>query len=333
MRARLLIAGLLTILMQGTLANAAEEFKPEYVRIASGVSGHIHPAACVTQKGTVLVIFGQRDRYDLKIARSTDGGRTWSEPEPFPLTVGTELYPGALKTLADGRVMHIWNEYYPDADGRQGKSRYARFALSEDEGKTWGKIFSLPKNPDAESVVRHPIVELGPDRWLFPLWDQTVVYQPSSGKVTPFGDGRNHGLTQMVQTPKGTLITGYGLRSTDEGQNWTKIEPFPKVGDNGWRFDMMVADNGWIVTAEVEGPGVGGNSWRYVVSRDDGLTWDFKNAVVFYNPGRPIGGRACPKTVQLDEQTLGTVFYDTDASQPGGSGVFFLRTPLSALDK
>jgi hypothetical protein len=39
----------------------------------------------------------------------------------------------------------------------------------------------------------------------------------------------------------------------------------------------------------------------------------------------------CPRTVQLDDETLGIVFYDTDARQVGGSGVFFRRTPLSRL--
>src|SRR5436190_8667993 len=46
---------------------AADE-TPHYVRLASGVSGHVHPAACVTKKGTVLVIFGQQEYIDLRIA-------------------------------------------------------------------------------------------------------------------------------------------------------------------------------------------------------------------------------------------------------------------------
>jgi hypothetical protein len=85
------------------------------------------------------------------------------------------------------------------------------------------------------------------------------------------------------------------------------------------------------VASEVLGKGVGGDSWRFVVSRDDGLTWDSDGAYEFYRPGRPIGGRACPKTVQLDAQILGTVFYDVDEKQPGGAGVFFLHTRLARL--
>ncbi|MBM3981659.1 MAG: hypothetical protein FJ304_15555 [Planctomycetes bacterium] len=53
-------------------------------------------------------------------------------------------------------------------------------------------------------------------------------------------------------------------------------------------------------------------------------------AVEFYNPGRAIGGRACPRTVQFVKDTVGTVFYD-DKAQPGGSGVF-LRTPIRTLN-
>ena len=59
--------------------------------------------------------------------------------------------------------------------------------------------------------------------------------------------------------------------------------------------------------------------------------WDFEGVHEFYNPGRAIGGRACPRTVLLDRETLGTVFYDVDAKQPDGPGVFFLRTPLAKL--
>lgn len=309
----------------------AAEGEKEYVRIAGGVSGHIHPAACVARSGRVIVIFGQSDYKDLRMARSTDGGRTWSEPAAFAPSEKLSIYPGSLTTLADGRIVHVWNIWYADEKAKGGKSRFPQYSISEDEGQTWGETKSLPKNPEAESVLRHPLVEFDKNRWLFPLMDKTVVYSPSDGTVAPFGDGQKHGLVPIVRTAKGTLISGAGLRSTDEGKSWQKVEPFPKISADGWRYDLMAVANGWLVASEVEGPGVGGNKWRFVVSRDDGQSWDFAGAVEFYNPGRPIGGRACPKTVQLDKETLGTVFYDVDEKQPGGPGVFFLRTPLTKL--
>ncbi|MDX1944008.1 MAG: hypothetical protein SFU86_01270 [Pirellulaceae bacterium] len=138
-------------------------------------------------------------------------------------------------------------------------------------------------------------------------------------------------LPPIVRTTAGTLVSGLGLRSTDGGQTWHKFEPFPAIRANGWRYDLLALRIGWLLTAEVIGLGVGGDRWWFVVSRADGQSWDFDGALDFYSPGQPIGGRACPKTVQLDDDTIGTIYCDTDASQTGGAGVFFLRTPLARL--
>jgi hypothetical protein len=302
------------------------------IRIESGVSGHIHPAACVTEKGTVVVIYSKSDFKDLQIVRSTDGGKSWSKPIPFGPTKDLSIYPGSLTALRDGRIVHAWNTWYKQEDAKGGKSRFIQFSISSDDGKTWSEPTSLLKNPKAESIVRHSMVELALGRWLFAASDATFAFDPKTNMIlTPFGDARNHGLTPIVRTPKGTFVTGTGLRSTDVDKNWESIKPFPDIKENGWRFDLVALDNGWLIASEVQGAGVGGDRWRFVVSKDDGKTWDFEKAHMFYDPGRPIGGRACPKTVQLDKETLGTVFYDVDGKQAGGPGVFFLRTPLKKL--
>ena len=80
------------------------------------------------------------------------------------------------------------------------------------------------------------------------------------------------------------------------------------------------------------GVGVDGEfSYEIAKSRDDGKTWDSDTAHEVYNPGRRIVGRGWPRTVQIDNETLGTIFYDLDAEQPGGPGVFIIRTPLTEL--
>lgn len=299
------------------------------VRIASGVSGHIHPAVCVSKKGTVIVVFSQSNFKDLRLTRSRDGGLTWSKPVPFPHAEKLSIYPGSLTTLADGRIVHMWNTWFMDE--KKGKSRFQQYSVSKDDGVTWSKPASVPKNPEGPSVIRHPFLELGPKRWLLSLSDRTVVFEPDTGKLTPWADGQKHGLVPIVRTPKGTLVSGKGLRSTDEGKSWQTIKPFPKIGGDGWRYDMTALASGLLVASEVQGPGHGGTSWRFIVSRDDGKSWDFDHPYEFYNPGRAIGGRACPRSVLVDKDTLGTVFYDDDKKQPGGAGVFFLRAPLKSL--
>src|SRR5262249_18940578 len=193
---------------------------PPPVRIDSGVSGHIHPALCITRKGTLVAVYCQSEYKPYLIARSTDGGKTWSMPALFPHTVKTQVYPGSLTTLADGRLVHTWNVWF--AVDEKARSRHAAYSISSDDGATWSepKDIAKNKNPKTESVIRHPIVELSPKAWLLPLMDRTVVFNPETGEESAFGDGRNHGLVPIVRTPKGTLVSGKGLRSTDEGKTW-----------------------------------------------------------------------------------------------------------------
>src|SRR5262249_44368124 len=112
---RLILLGSLFAL---PVASAAEPKEEVPIRIASDVSGHIHPAACVTKKGTVFVIFGKRDYKDLKLTRSADGGKTWTEPVAFEHTEKLDIYPGSLTALKDGRVIHAWNTWYKNDKGQ-----------------------------------------------------------------------------------------------------------------------------------------------------------------------------------------------------------------------
>lgn len=314
------------LLLGNAVASAAESGA---VRIASGVSGHIHPALCITKNGALVVIFGQSDMKDLRLTRSTDGGKSWSEPTAFGPSVDQEIYPGSLTSLADGRVVHFWNHWLP---GKK-EPRYIVYSVSTDDGATWGAEHDLPKSEKFPRVIRHPFVELAADRWLISCSDGALMHNPQTGATEPYADGRTdaqdmrRAVVPIVRTPKGTLVSGFGLRSTDDGKTWQKMNGMPDIATQGWRHDLACLPNGWLLASEVLGEGVGGHKFRYVVSHDDGLTWS--HYVDFHDPGRPIGGRACPRAVQVDKETVGIVFYDTDTQQDGGSGAFFLRMPLA----
>jgi len=320
------------MLVTAMRAFGQEATLPAPVRIESGVSGHIHPVLCLTKKGTLVAAFCKSETKPYLITRSTDGGKTWATPALFPPTAATPLYPGSLTTLSDGRLLQAWNVWF--APEEKAKSRYVAFSISSDDGVTWSEPRELKKDADPKihSVIRHPIVELSPVSWLFPLADRTVLYNPETGEEKAFGDGAVHGLVPMVRTANLTLISGMGKRSTDGGLTWEPIKPFPDVFTQGWRHEMIGLKNGWLLASQIPGPGVGGEKINFIISRDDGQSWDLEHPVEFYNPGRPIGGRACPRTVEIDDHTLGTIFYDTDDKQAGGSGVFFRTMPMAALE-
>ena len=205
------------------------------------------------------------------------------------------------------------------------------YSISKDDGVTWDEPQALPRTPETPSIIRHPFTELSPNRWLFSLSDKTLVYDLENGSSESFGDGRVHGLIPIVRTPLGTFVSGTGFRSTDGGNTWDEINGFPNLKEQGWRHEMVCLANGWLLASEILGPGIGGDRIRYVISRDDGLSWS--EHFEYYNPGRAINGRACPRTVQLDAETIGVVFYDIDPQQEGGPGLFFLTIPLAVMSK
>src|SRR4051794_32269200 len=104
----------------------------DLVRLDSGVSGHIHPALCVTAKGTLIVTYCHAEYKPHRTTRSTDGGKTWSKPALVPHTADTQVYPGSLTALADGRVVHAWNVWFPLEGKGKGKSRHVAYSVSAD---------------------------------------------------------------------------------------------------------------------------------------------------------------------------------------------------------
>jgi hypothetical protein len=337
-----------------SLAAAGESDSPRGepeapICVADVIGGHVHPALCVCRSGDILAVYNKEGGggKELLLCRSSDGGLTWSRPAPVAGIADCSIYPGSLTTLSDGRILLNWSCYRGSGEEAY---RVPQFCVSNDEGQSWAPPQELPLNDLTNySCLRHAILELSPREWVLPLYDRTIVFDPIANAVTPFGDGRNHGMVPLVRTPAGTLISGApvansgvptvlpqdavkGLRSTDGGRTWSPLHAFSYFGVAG--YDLTVLSNGWVVfTSIVYGVGQDGE-WAYelIVSRDDGQTWDARHAVTVYNPGRRIAGRGWPRTAQLDAETLGTLFYDLDANQPGGPGLFFVRTPLTKLD-
>lgn len=341
-----------TVPQEGTILRAEEQGTRKSpsapIRVGTVIGGHIHPALCRAANGDLLAVYNENGGggKELLLSRSSDGGLHWTASKPIPTIKDCSIYPGSLTTLRSGEIVLHWSCYRVEEKRRW---RVPQFCTSKDHGVTWSPVTEIPLNDYTNyTCLRHPILEIDADHWVYPFYDRTVIYNRKQNTTSPFGDGRNHGMIPLVQTSSGTLISGApqsnapvpvgkpgemvsGLRSKDEGKSWQALHSLPYFGVAG--YDLTALDKGPVVLTSIL-YGVGRDSeWAFELSlsKDDGLTWDKKNAVIIYNPGRPIKGRGWPRTVLIDDQTLGTLFYDLDPKQSGGPGVFFVRTPLTAF--
>ena len=97
-----------------------------------------------------------------------------------------------------------------------------------------------------------------------------------------------------------------------------------------WGRDLIALADGrflvvWVVAGDRSVPSQG---IHYCIS-EDGKTWDAGSAVTLLPDTMIVGRYYQPKTVQLDEQTLGTVFFR--GPQTEIEGIFFLKFPLAML--
>jgi hypothetical protein len=280
----------------------------------------------------------------LVCVRSTDGGQTWEPPLPIATSAKRpealrevkvfEVYPGTADTLPDGRVLVTWN-YIADDKARDGYyERALLYSVSPDQGKTWSEQTLIgPVNQKHLGAVRHNVLPWKDGRWLLPLREGAPrLYDPKTGALTTFSlmekDGKPVEFQQIVRTPRGTLLAMGSalLRSTDEGKTWAEVRDFPASAaarDNlEGRYLTVLTDGRALVTW---GVGNGNKGLRYNFSADDGRTWNVGKTVTLL-PEKDIAARYySARTVQLDDQHVGTVFLS--------SGVYFLKVPLDRLTK
>ncbi|MDP6444084.1 MAG: sialidase family protein [Pirellulaceae bacterium] len=343
MYCRLTLAALATI---ATLnwAGVSEMFAADNVVsvLSAPVRGHVHPSICQTKDGNLVVVF--QGKNVLMCSRSTDAGKTWTKPKPIATTADRpdviraaprfEIYPGTVDALPDDRVLVTWN-YIADDKAKDGYyERALLYTISDDQGRTWSDQRLIgPVDEKHLGAVRHNVLPWSDKRWLLPLRvGPPRLFDPRTRELVVFPlsdpDGKQHEFQQIVRSSRGTLLAmgPVLLHSKDDGKSWSQVDGFPAIPDKRdnaeGRYLTTLSDGRVLVTW---GIGNDNKGIRYNLAEDDGRTWSAGKTIVVL-PETPIAARYySARTIQLDQQSLGTVFMNS-------RGVHFLRVDIDRLE-
>ena len=248
----------------------------------------------------------------IAFARSTDGGRTFSDPMSVPGSVGSSFnsWDPALAVAPDGTVYAAFmlghsSQWYPVV------------AASFDHGATFGQVTPLTP-PDAKNWGDRDFIAVGPDGTVYVTWDYgpertSVTFICSSSGSCAFSTGD---LNVVMQTssdrgktfgPMSYVSPGFPASGGDSG---------PMVVEPSGRVDVLY--QGYHITNTTTYAMDPAYSY-FTSSTDHGVTWS-----------APVRVGAQGGTMSLSEWWIdgaigrdagGNLYatWDTQVTNPGGS--------------
>ncbi len=122
----------------------------------------LHAVECGNGDILALIRYNPPEKAEniMRQTRSTDGGRTWSVPEP----TGIWGYPPHLVRLPDGRIVVVY--------GHRREPFCERACVSYDDGRTWDVDHPVEIAPAFNSDLGYPASTVLPDGSIY-----TVYYQ------------------------------------------------------------------------------------------------------------------------------------------------------------
>ena len=225
------------------------------------------PSITCLANGDLLVTYmtydpNRRPTHEVFVVRSTDGGKTWREPQgietPFE---GCEAISEPVRELSDGRLlMPIYGALAKD----KLQDYVSAVSMSNDGGKTWGEPVMI--GSDEFSVCEPSVVEL-PDKSLYMMFRPTMTWSRSADGGQTWTEPRKVGFSgdapYLLLTSKGILLCGFRYHpekatafasSTDFGQTWSEVTVVDRV-IGGYPSMTELADGRVLFVYYTEGGG------------------------------------------------------------------------------
>ncbi len=212
---------------------------------------------------------------------SEDCGASWGAPRRVPVSA-----PHGPIRLRDGALLYLGKRYGTWEEMGSGQITAAR---SEDGGVTWQVLGDVPVHPGTDHANYHEphAVELPSGRLI-----GMIRIQPHSGKALTVAGIPDF---SMMQTS-----------SDDGGRTWTTAQP---LGFHGSPPHLLRHSSGTLVLTY--GYRLAPFGQRVALSHDDGATWE--HDWVLRDDG-PDGDLGYPSTVEMDDGSLFTVYYQKAAA-------------------
>lgn len=239
-------------------------------------------------------------------ARSTDNGRTWTEPAVIPMPVpGSAEAPGAMCVTRDGRWRAVYSPYNTFDPSLKVEQHQVVMVASDDHGRTWQHTSMLRFAETRSGGAEAWVVQLADGRLLGTAWQ--INHAQGGDFPNAYAISHDCGFTWQPTRSTGIMGQSTALAALPEG-GALFIYNQRKHGDPGvWLAEVQPADNDF---------GVRSNEiiWRAATRTQSGSSGQHEEWHDF-SFGEPS------VTVLPDGNLLVTLW----CLQPDGSGIRYVK--------
>lgn len=238
------------------------------------------PAILKTAKGTLIAMADRRkynqtdlpEDIDIVMRRSTDGGRSWSDPRIIVQGEGRNHGFGdvALVQTKAGKLLMIFVGGVGLWQSTPDRPQRTYVSESRDEGLTWSSPRDITR-----FIFGKDCADPGRSRWLASFC--------ASGQGLLLPSGRIMFVAAIRESGQEYVLNNYVLYSDDEGTTWHLSDCAYRRGDEA---KLSLMPDGRVLMS-VRNQGRQEERQRFfALSSDDGLTWErAKQFESIHDPG------------------------------------------------